>query len=143
MTSRTITIAVGLVALLCGFATMGRAADASGGLAVATYQGIPYVSGGAGEEELAAMKAQEKSYNLHLLFATKTGDYLADVQVVVADQAGHKILEATSQGPLFYTNLPAGQYRVTVQAQGVSQQRTVHVAPDKPTSLDFRWANEG
>ena len=48
-------------------------------------------------------------------------------------------LEAVSDGPWFYTQLPAGTYYVEVQARGTSQRQVVQVVPQRQTQRHFAW----
>lgn len=83
-----------------------------------TSNGIPYLSGGVGLDERETLRAPGIEDNLKLTFALKRGNYLSDVNVRITDAAGHKVLAVISQGPWFFTRLPAGQYTVTATARG-------------------------
>jgi len=104
------------------------------------YQGIPYVSGGIGVDEREAFAAMGKDYSLKLMFAIKSGEYLADVKVEISDSIGKKVLDAVADGPWFFTNLPPGKYTVTVAMMGKAQQNGVNIGKvKKQTTLRFYW----
>ena len=71
---------------------------------------VSYVSGGIGEDSRERMKAFSAAFNLKLLFAYKSGSYMSDVDVVVADAKGKPLIKASSEGPIFMARLPAGAY---------------------------------
>lgn len=45
-------------------------------------RGLSYLSGGIGDEERDEILAREKDFNLKLVFAERTGSYMADVTTV-------------------------------------------------------------
>ena len=104
-----------------------------------TSNGIPYLSGGVGLDEREILQAMGTANNLKLIFALKRGNYLSDVDVRITDAAGHEVLAVISQGPWFFTRLPAGQYTVTATAMGETLQQGVHLASAGQTQLHFTW----
>ncbi len=90
---------------------------------VQTSDGISYITGGIGDEELAALKAQEDNYNAHLLLATVSGEYMGDVALSFTDKGGNEVLKVDSAGPLFYVNLPAGAYNVEATSRSGAVQK--------------------
>jgi hypothetical protein len=113
------------------------------GLEVRTAGDISYVSGGVGASEQEELAQVKSDYNLRLLFAvTGSGAFLAKVPVTIADQAGQVVLEAVSDGPYFYANLPAGTYRVSAENAGNAQTRSVTVPASGGVSESFYWSPE-
>ena len=98
----------------------------------------PFVSGGIGADEIAALKAQEEQYNLKLVFSLIEGNYLADVNVVLRNAAGTVVLEHFAEGPIFMARLPAGTYSASVTYQGKAQMRSIRVR-EKLRTEHFRW----
>jgi hypothetical protein len=82
---------------------------------------ITFVSGGAGDDDRDALKQVENQYNLRLMFAARSGEYLANVAVTL--------------------QVPPGRYRLTVASQGQSQGRDVTVAANGAVHQDFYWAS--
>ncbi|MFZ4537112.1 hypothetical protein [Propionivibrio sp.] len=102
---------------------------------------IPYVSGGIGDDDPLANMT--KDYNLHLIFATQgSGEYLADIKVVIEDSRGNKVLAVESPGPVFYAKLPAGNYRISADYQGKSLHKSVAVKAGRLSDLYFHWPSE-
>ena|SRR5438093_519327 len=103
------------------------------------YHEIPYVSGGIGAEDREAVEAIGREHNLKLSFALQNGNYLGDVNVVVKDGNGQPVLEAVSDGPLFFAKLPAGNYSIEATTRGETLKRTVHVSGRGQTQVHFAW----
>lgn len=111
----------------------------AGSLRIQTDQGIRYVSGGIGLSERDELRALSGQFNLQLMFAMQgSGDYLADIQVRILDSHGAAILNATSQGPYFLTQLPTGNYTVEVSALGQTQRQQARVGT-RQYQLNFYW----
>lgn len=72
----------------------------------------PMVSGGVGSESRDEMAAVANDYSLHVVLATRSGSFLANVQVEIADEAGNLVAQTVSDGPLLYVDLPPGRYTV-------------------------------
>jgi len=102
---------------------------------------VSYVSGGIGEDSRERMKAFSAAFNLKLLLAYKSGSYMSDVDVVVADAKGKPLIKASSEGPIFMARLPAGAYEVTATAVGQAQRQKVTVTNGRQAVLHFRWAD--
>jgi hypothetical protein len=130
---------IGLALLLLGLKSAGVTAQELSSPQVRTYQGIPYLSGGIGEEERDTLRRLARDYNVQLIFAAKEGYYVSDVHVTIADERGSKVLEAVSEGPWFYTKLPSGKYTIRAQVNGQTQQRVAQVGQQKQTQLQFYW----
>ena len=138
MRHRVVTV-IGLTVLLCGLGSWGFTANMPTSFQVKAYQGIPYVSGGVGVEERDLLHPLGREYNVKLIFAAKEGNYFAEVPIAIVDGRGRKVLDAVSEGPWFYTQLPPGMYSVMAQVGGQTQQRTVQVNQQKQTQLQFHW----
>ena len=89
--------------------------------------GIRYLSGGVGQAEVAAMREAAPDYDLGLVFATREGNYLANVRVTVSDRRGREILTTVTDGPMVLVDLPPGSYRVEASANGRTVTRDVSV----------------
>lgn len=100
---------------------------------------VKYVCGGIGIDESKAMRAAMMDYPLSLLFATKSGDYLAKIQVVIEDGRGTKMAQFEAQGPVCLLRLNNGSYTIKATPDGgktISQSATVDT-PGK--TLDYRF----
>ena len=108
---------------------------------VTASSGVTYVSGGAGTEAVDRLRAMEKDFNLKMVFALKSGEYLADVKVTVVDAANKVVLDTRSEGPLLLVRLPPGSYQVNATYGRAMEHSAVAVGASLRT-LDFRWPNE-
>ena len=106
---------------------------------VQDYRGVRYTSGGVGESERAELNALSGQFNLRLLFAMQSsGDYLADIKVIIVDKRGETVLSAESNGPWFYAQLPPGTYTVEVSTPGQTQRQPVTIGA-RQSRLNFYW----
>jgi hypothetical protein len=136
-----ITIAViGSILLVLGITPFSNAAKVHANfLKVQTENGIPFVSGGFGVEERAALQTLGTKDNLELSFALQNDEYLGGAKVLIKDERGEKVLETASDGPLFYAKLPTGTYTVMATALGKTMTRTVKVPATGRARLYFAW----
>lgn len=111
-----------------------------------TENGITYVCGGVGQEESNYMKKQARKHDMALTFAARGGEYLADVNVEIADAKGNAILQTTCDGPMMLVDFPkAGTYRVKADASGYTQGQTITVKGRKEEGaqqLSLAWPNK-
>lgn len=106
---------------------------------VKSYNGIPYVSGGIGIEERESVWALGKEDNLVLSFALQNKEYLGGAKVLIKDGKGKKVLQAESDGPLFFAKLPAGNYTVEATAMRKTLGQVAHISPKERTRVYFTW----
>jgi len=115
-----IVIATVAGALVVSAAPAGRAADISAST-------ISYISGGIGLVEREAFLARQGEFNLKLVTSVVSGNFLADVQVMI-ESAGHQpMLRTTMDGPFLLAKLPPGTYTVRATFQADTLTRTVNV----------------
>ena len=115
---------------------------ASDDAVVKTTGGVRYVSGGVGTDSIDRLNSLAGDFNLKLVFALKSGSYVSDVGVVIADAKGQTLLDTTSEGPWLLTRLPAGNYQVVATFAGSAVKRQIAVGAEKLRTVDFRWASE-
>jgi len=120
------------------FALAIVAAPVAADEAVTIRGNVSWVSGGVGEESREHLAALAPGFNLRLVLALRSGDYLGDVVVAIADADGREVLQAVSEGPIFMARLPPGRYEVTAMTAGVAQRRKV-VVGERQAVLHFRW----
>jgi hypothetical protein len=130
-----------VILLISGCATSQTTGDGSapsGGKGA--YKGISYISGGIGLDERERLTSIGKNYSLKLVFAVKSREYLADVRVKILDNSGKKVLDAVSEGPWFYADLPTGKYTVSASLSGREKQSAANIVKGQTqTSLRFYW----
>lgn len=135
-------LAYGFAAMLFGSAAPAFAASTDGDAIVRNVGGVSYVSGGVGTNSIDRLNSLASDFNVKLVFALKSGAYVSDVRVTIADATGRRVLDATSDGPWFLAKLPAGAYQIvaTLAGQAITQPLSVDAA--KLQTIDFRWASE-
>jgi len=134
-------LAFSMAAIFLGSASLVSAAGSTDSV-VQTAANVSYVSGGVGTESLDQLGAMSSQFNLKLVFALKSGEYLSGVQVAITDAKGKSMLDTTSEGPWLMTKLPAGNYRVVATVAGKAEKRQVAVGGTKLKTVDFRWGSE-
>jgi hypothetical protein len=108
-----------------------------------SYNGISYITGGVGADERAALWSMAKNDNLELSFAAQDKEYLGGAKISVKDSKGKDVLEAASDGPLFYAKLPDGTYVVSATVNGRTITRKVHVSGNNRQTIYFTWNEPG
>ena len=136
------SLANAFAVLLLGFASLTPAAGPDTDVIVKTAGAVSYVSGGIGMESRARIDSLSRDFNLKLVFATTSGEYVSGVRVTVADAAGKTLLDATSEGPWFLAKLPVGSYQIVATSTGKAQKRQIAVGRAGLATIDFRWASE-
>jgi hypothetical protein len=124
----SLSLAIATIALLT-FAMTVRAAD------------VPHVSGGIGGAEREELRNKEREYNLKVVTAMKSGDYLSDVLVVIESATKEPMLETTMAGPILLARLPAGSYTIKATAAGETLTQTVTIEPQQLRQVHFRWGD--
>lgn len=86
-------------------------------LEVKSENGITYVTGGIGDEEMAQLKAQQGNFNVQVLLTAQHGEYLGEAlaRVIGADGADLAVIE--NAGPYVYVQLKPGSYTFEVTAK--------------------------
>lgn len=104
---------------------------ASSGPAIAaegkTIQGEPFVSGGVSADERESLQKARTKYALFVQTAAKAGPFLADVEVRITDKAGKPVLETKLDGPWLLVNLKLGEYKVTANYAGKTQEKWTNI----------------
>jgi hypothetical protein len=100
---------------------------------------VPYISGGVGTDSRDELLAKESEYNLKIVVAATSGDYLADVKIVIDSARNERVLDATMEGPILLARLAPGTYTVRATSDAQTQAKTVTIASQGLRQLDFRW----
>ena len=135
-------LAATAAALLLAGSTLAPPAYAADPESVQQSGGISYVSGGVGADSTARLNSLAKDFNLKLVFALKSGDYVSEVAVAIVDAAGKPLLNTRSEGPLFLTRLPRGSFKIAATFGGRTETRTVAITAEKLQTIDFRFNAE-
>lgn len=131
-------LACSLAALLLGPAICAAAPEP----VIQAGGNVSYVSGGVGDESIARLTAMASEFNVKLVFARTSGEYLSGVRVEISDAGGRSVVDARADGPWFLTRLPAGHYQIVASLAGKAEKRQIDVGASKLATVDFRWAAE-
>jgi len=108
-----------------------------------TNQGnVSFVSGGIGQSEAMTFQNSAKHYPLEIEFVMKdepTNAFLANVDVVIRDNAGKAVLRTVSQGPFLLASLPPGKYWITANLDGIIQREAIHVRDNEHEKTILVW----
>jgi hypothetical protein len=99
----------------------------------------PYISGGAGAVAREELLAKEKLYNLKIITAVKSGDYLAGVKVMIESAKKEQVLDATMEGPILLVKLLPGTYTIKATSNDQTLTRKVTIEAKGLRQVDFRW----
>jgi L-amino acid N-acyltransferase YncA len=101
---------------------------------------VPYLSGGVGADAREELLAKEKEYNLKIVVAERSGDYLAGVKVVIESARKEPVLDTTMEGPILLAKLAPGTYTIRAVNDGQTLTRTVTVPAQGLGRVDLRWS---
>jgi hypothetical protein len=101
--------------------------------------GVSFITGGVGEDEVAAFRSAANRYNVRMTLASKAGSYLSDVDVTITSTSGRKVLAVRTEGPFLFVALPAGAYRIEAKANHIAQTRKIVVPSRSVNELRFYW----
>jgi hypothetical protein len=124
---RCIQVFAAMAVVLLTFCMEVRAAD------------VPHISGGVGADARENLLAKEKEYNLKIIAAEKSGDYLANVKVVIESARKEQVLDTTMEGPILLAKLAPGTYTIRATSDGQTLTRTVTIPTRGLRQVDFRW----
>ncbi len=100
---------------------------------------VSFVSGGIGEDESNAIKAQASNFDLRVTETQRDGAYTSGAIVILTDNKTREQFTIGNTGPLLYVNLPNGAY--TLKAVNGSEEitRQIKVNAHKPVNLNLVW----
>ncbi len=105
----------------------------------ATARAVDTLSTGAGRD---ARTAAHVSYSLKIVFAERTGAFVAGVLLKIVDESGRALVEEISGGPWFFADLPPGTYVVHARRNGARTKATVEVSGERQKKLYLTFPAE-
>lgn len=107
---------------------------------IAQAASVPYITGGIGKDEREAIIAKRSDYNFEIKSALKAGNFTGDVRVVIENADEETLLDAMTDGPLFYVKLSPGTYHVKTSYEDQKQENTVSIDAKTPMrEIMLRW----
>lgn len=107
-----------------------------------TVGSITYLNGGRDATQAQAMRSEAARYPLELQFLWGRGakeTSIGNVDWSIQNATGHRLLEASSNGPLVLASLPNGRYRVTARYEGKTLSRVVNVHKGTHETVVLEW----
>jgi hypothetical protein len=118
------TLLVAATLAMAGFAATAQALDQG-----TTKQLRPFVSGGVSIEEVKALEAERRNYQLWLVTVDQmSGAWLAGVQVAIRDAQGELVLDTKLDGPYLLVDLLPGRYAIEASLNGKTQRSSLLVS---------------
>lgn len=109
-------------------------------IALTSPTGVAYLSGGIGEEEVLAMRAQAKKFTLNLLFSEGTsGRWVTNVNVNIYNEQGDRVFRIVGSKPMLYVNLPAGNYLILANNNGQKLRHKVSLEDNANKKVILNW----
>ena len=103
---------------------------------------ITYISGGVGEDEAKAIKAEAKNWPLNVEFSQYLESHdawVSQVYLTILDAKGVAIFEANLDGPMFLAKLPSGNYEIVATYEGVTKKQKIQVVSGRPLHVSISW----
>lgn len=141
-TMRATVLALG-AALLLSTAPVAYAYDSDPSAVAATTptadaNGITHITGGVGDDERDALEAVRSQYNVHITNSNKDGAFNDSTQITITDKASIEVVTADA-GPLFFVNLPPGNYTILAQHREMQQTKKIKITKSKKTQPDLHF----
>lgn len=105
--------------------------------------GVQYMTGGVGHDEVLAMRQHAKKFSLNLLFSEGlAGQAVTDVNVNIYDENAALVFRVTGAKPLLYVNLPEGTYTILANYQGQKLRHKLNITEGTPSKVILNWKND-
>lgn len=101
--------------------------------------GIHYLSGGAAKSERETLKNLEKDYNLKVSSISAGGEYTGAFSLQILNTRGDVLLDITTEGPVFYAELPVGQYQINGKHDGQEKALFATLSVNRLKMINFSW----
>ncbi len=105
-------------------------------------QGISYITGGIGKDEVNAILAESKRWPLLLELSqieNGRGVWIFGAKVKIIDAKGQIIFDAQADGPYMLLNLEPGEYILEASYQGVEQKRSPIIKTGVLQKIAILW----
>jgi hypothetical protein len=129
---------ISLLVVLLGMS--GLLPNAAAEIEIKQQQGVRYVTGGLTEEENKQMGKLAQRFPMHIVFKVAGQDEpVQGVDVTVRDISGNILLQAKSEGPLFFVDVIGGRYTVDAEYAGEKQSQTKDLTGRRYLRLRFTF----
>ena len=101
--------------------------------------GVPYLSGGIGDEELDELERARPNYNTRFVLSEASGAYVSDVALQVTTVLGEPIVALSGAGPIVLLQLSPGTYLIAASYDGRTVQKRLDVADNTARTISLIW----
>ncbi len=128
-----------MVLLLAGTGG-GFSQIAAAELEIHRTQSARYVSGGVTPEEVKEMQKIAPRFPIQLYFRVEGNDApVTGVNVTVRDVQGDTVLQAQSEGPMFFVDTTSGRYTIDAEYAGETLSETKDQTGRRYLRIKFRF----
>ena len=129
---------ISVVVLMLGF--FGFLSNAVAEIEIKKQEGTRYVTGGMTEEENKQMGKLAQRFPMHIVLqAAGQDEPIRGVDVTVRDISGNILVQAKSEGPLFFVEVIGGRYTVDAEYAGEKQSQTKDLTGRRYLRLRFTF----
>ncbi|MCY0853240.1 hypothetical protein [Cupriavidus sp. D39] len=121
---------------IAAFSLLAGPALAADEMVIRTMGPVSYICGGIAADEQQQLAAQQRNFNIGLLFTQgERGEYLADVAVKMTRE-GHEVASFTASGPKCLIKAPQGSYNIEATYKGQTKSINVNTGT---YNAQLRW----
>lgn len=104
--------------------------------------GLSYVTGGIGAEEVEALQAYKKQFNIYVVFSEgKSGRVIDDVDLTILNASKQVVFSLKHAEPRVLLSLPSGAYLAIARYQGSKQRVQFQHDGSKHQRIIINWKN--
>lgn len=106
----------------------------------ATKNGIQYLTGGIGHEEVVEMRAHAKKFTLNLIFSEGEDGYSATaINVNIYNTQNELVFRLKNAKPMLYVNLPVGTYTILATNNGEKLRYRLTIDGNNNQKVILNW----
>lgn len=105
-----------------------------------THDRIRFMSGGIGHDEVVEMRKTAKHYTLNVLFSEgKVGRAVIGHNFEIYNEQNTQIFRLKDAKPVLYVNLPAGNYMMLANYEGVKLRYKFSIEDNTTQKIILNW----
>jgi hypothetical protein len=129
-----------ILILLLAVASTGFALMAAAEIEIHRQQSVRYASGGVTPEEVRQMQKIAPRFPMQLYFRVEGSDApVTGVNVTVRDVQGDTVLQAQSEGPMFFVEATSGRYTIDAEYAGETLSETKDQTGRRYLRIKYRF----
>jgi len=105
-----------------------------------TKNGIQYLTGGIGHEEVVEMRAHAKKFTLNLIFSEgEDGHSATAINVNIYNTQNELVFRLKNAKPMLYVNLPLGTYTILATNNGEKLRHRLTIDGNNNQKVILNW----